>query len=66
MCFSVPVLLKTVYNPKRHHGSNNGLSPLQYEKRYFKKQETVYQAKSCLTLHIKKEPSRSTLEDNND
>ena len=33
--------IECFYNPKRHHGSNNGLSPLQYEKRYFTELETV-------------------------
>lgn len=25
------------YNPTRHHGNNDGLSPIEYEKRYFEK-----------------------------
>jgi len=29
------------YNPKRHHGNNNGLSPMRYEKQYFENLETV-------------------------
>jgi putative transposase len=33
--------IECFYNPKRHHGSNDGLSPLQYEKRYFTELETV-------------------------
>jgi len=33
--------IECFYNPKRHHGSNNGLSPLEYEKRYFTELETV-------------------------
>jgi putative transposase len=33
--------IECFYNPKRRHGSNNGLSPLQYEKRYFTELETV-------------------------
>jgi putative transposase len=33
--------IECFYNPKRHHGSNNGLSPLQYEKRYFTELEIV-------------------------
>jgi putative transposase len=33
--------IECFYNPKRHHGSNNGLSPLQYERRYFTELETV-------------------------
>jgi putative transposase len=27
--------IECFYNPKQHHGSNNGLSPRQYEKRCF-------------------------------
>ena len=33
--------IECFYNPKRHHGSNDGLSPLQYERRYFTELETV-------------------------
>ncbi|WP_162599169.1 IS3 family transposase, partial [Shewanella algidipiscicola] len=29
------------YNPVRRHGSNNGLSPVQFEKQYFEKQLSV-------------------------
>lgn len=29
------------YNPKRRHGSNNGLSPIQFEKQYFEELESV-------------------------
>lgn len=29
------------YNPVRRHGSNNGLSPMQFEKQYFEKQLSV-------------------------
>jgi len=29
------------YNPKRHHGDNNGLSPMMYGKQYFENVETV-------------------------
>ncbi|MFT4574069.1 MAG: putative transposase, partial [Marinomonas primoryensis] len=34
--------IECFYNSKRHHGSNNALSPLQYEKGYFTELETVY------------------------
>ena len=33
--------IECFYNPKRHHGSNDGLSPRQYERRYFTELETV-------------------------
>ena len=29
------------YNRKRHHGSNDGLSPVEYEQRYFEKLSAV-------------------------
>jgi putative transposase len=25
------------YNPKRRHGNNNGISPVNYEKQYYEK-----------------------------
>ncbi len=28
--------IEMFYNPKRQHSSNNGLSPLEYERQYFK------------------------------
>jgi putative transposase len=33
--------IELFYNVKRHHGNNNGLSPVEYEKRYFEKLESV-------------------------
>lgn len=29
------------YNRKRHHGNNNGQSPMKYEKQYFENLEIV-------------------------
>lgn len=29
--------IELFYNPKRHHGNNGGLSPVEYEKQYFEK-----------------------------
>lgn len=33
--------IECFYNPKRNHGTNGGVSPNEFEKRYFKKLETV-------------------------
>jgi len=33
--------IELYYNPKRRHGSNNGLSPVEFEKRYLKKVASV-------------------------
>lgn len=29
--------IEMFYNPKRRHGNNNGVSPVQYEKQYYEK-----------------------------
>lgn len=34
--------IELFYNPKRRHGNNNGLSPMQFEQEYFRKLSTVY------------------------
>ena len=31
--------IEMFYNPKRHHGSNDGLSSVEYERRYFNEAE---------------------------
>ena len=33
--------IEMVYNPKRRHGYSNRLSPVEYEKQYFSRLETV-------------------------
>jgi putative transposase len=33
--------IECFYNPKRHHGSSNGLSAQKYEKQYITEPETV-------------------------
>jgi len=35
--------IEMFYNPKRRHGSNNGLPPVEYEKRYMKETEKCLQ-----------------------
>jgi putative transposase len=49
--------IECFYDLKRHYGSNNGLSPLQYEKRYSTELETVEETGSIpsqLVMQIKK------------
>ena len=33
--------IECFYNPKRNHGTNGGLSPVEFERRYFEELETV-------------------------
>lgn len=33
--------IELFYNPKRRHGYTNGLSPVEFEKQYFNRLETV-------------------------
>ncbi len=33
--------IEMFYNPKRRHGFNNQLSPVEFEKRYFQSMESV-------------------------
>ncbi|WP_339527021.1 IS3 family transposase, partial [Pseudomonas sp. EA_35y_Pfl2_R111] len=33
--------IEMFYNPKRRHGFNNQLSPVEFEKRYFQRLESV-------------------------
>jgi len=33
--------IEMLYNPKRRHGFNNQLSPVEFEKRYFQSLESV-------------------------
>ena len=34
--------IELFYNPKRRHGYANGLSPVEFEKQYFNRQQSVY------------------------
>ena len=33
--------IEMFYNPKRRHGFNNGLSPVEYERQYFERLKSV-------------------------
>ncbi|MFN4238913.1 MAG: IS3 family transposase, partial [Vogesella sp.] len=33
--------IEMFYNPKRRHGSANGLSPVEYEKQYFQRLKSI-------------------------
>jgi len=39
-CADLFYYIEIFYNVKRHHGNNNGLSPIEYGKRYFEKIES--------------------------
>lgn len=34
--------IELFYNPKRRHSNANGLSPVEFEKQYFNRQQSVY------------------------